>query len=123
MIVQNTGNFIRHIGEVRLIPGASKLDASEELRFKKALEEPLNKALEKNGEIVVKTEGTKNIADLNAEDARKLIEDTFDLKLLDSFLEDEENGKNRKTVVEAIRKQADDILNPPEDNVVNKDNG
>ena len=49
MLVHNKGKFIRHIGDVRLIPGMNELSSSDIEAFTKGMEVPLNKALENRG--------------------------------------------------------------------------
>lgn len=53
MLVHNKGKFIRHIGDVRLIPGMNELSSSDIEAFTKGMEVPLNKALENQGEIEI----------------------------------------------------------------------
>lgn len=53
MLVHNKGKFIRHIGDVRLIPGMNELSSSDIETFTKGMEVPLNKALENQGEIEI----------------------------------------------------------------------
>lgn len=120
MIVKNLGKYIRHFGDVRLIQGTNKLDESETVLFKEALNHPLNKVLIKSKEIEYE-EKASSISDMNAKDAEKAIKDTFDLNLLDEFLEDEEGGKKRATVIKAIEAQVDSIENPDEDTIVDPD--
>lgn len=121
MLVQNTGNYVRHIG-VRLIPGVNKLNESDVISFKEALEHPLNQYLVEHGEIIVPSDfGGKesdSISGLDANKAVELIKDTFELALLDVFLKEESEKKKRKTVMEAIDKQIESIKNPPEDKIV-----
>jgi len=118
MLVQNLGNFVRHIG-VRLIPGVNNLSLSEGQKFKKALEHPLNKYLIDKGEIVIaQDDDFASLASLDAKKAIELVNDTFELATLQQFREEEAAKGNRKTVIEAIDKQIESIKNPPEDKIV-----
>ncbi|MBJ0413097.1 hypothetical protein [Enterococcus faecalis] len=126
MLVHNKGKFIRHIGDVRLIPGKNELSSSDIEAFTKGMEVPLNKALENQGEIEIldqpqkgKTKNSVGFSELAANKAVESIADTFDLELLEKWLEEEQANKNRTTVVKAIENQIDDIKNPDEDSVVN----
>ncbi|HAP4189220.1 TPA: hypothetical protein IUV29_002228 [Enterococcus faecalis] len=126
MLVHNKGKFIRHIGDVRLIPGMNELSSSDIEAFTRGMEVPLNKALENQGEIEIldqpqkgKTKNSVGFSELAANKAVESIADTFDLELLEKWLEEEQANKNRTTVVKAIENQIDDIKNPDEDSVVN----
>ncbi|MFB8583272.1 hypothetical protein [Enterococcus faecalis] len=126
MLVHNKGKFIRHIGDVRLIPGMNELSSSDIEAFTKGMEVPLNKALENQGEIEIldqpqkgKTKNSVGFSELAANKAVESIADTFDLELLEKWLEEEQANKNRTTVVKAIENQIDDIKKPDEDSVVN----
>lgn len=121
MIVHNKGKYIRHIG-VRLLPGASELNETEEKAFEAAIKQPLNAFLVKEGEIVL-PEGKQGgqatgITAMNVKNATELIKDTFDLSLLDKWSSDETSEENRKGVLDAINKQIEAIKNPPDDKVV-----
>lgn len=59
MLVHNKGAYIRHIGNVRLIPGVNDLDNSDAEEFIKGMELPLNKSLERLGEIEILDHITK----------------------------------------------------------------
>ena len=121
MIIHNHGIYIRHFGEAMLIPGANQLDAVLAVSFKEALKNPLNKKLVDTNEIEIVeggNSGSSSIGDLSATDAASLASDTFDLTLLEKWLDEEEAGKDRKTVVSAIENQIDDIKNPDPEKVV-----
>lgn len=124
MIVHNKGDLVRHIG-VRLLPGANKLLAFQEAAFNQASEHKLNKFLIDSGEIEVvgneKKEKADSFSDLNADKAIALASDTFELSVLDVFLKEEADGKNRKTVLEAIDAQITKIKTPPEDTIIDED--
>ncbi|PZL78244.1 hypothetical protein CI088_00295 [Enterococcus plantarum] len=124
MLVHNTGNFIRHIGDVRLLPGANELNTAQAEQFKTDMKNPLNAVLEKSGEIKI-LEPKKNGEDdkggfigLNANDAITAINDTVDLALLEKWLAEENGNKKRATVIKAIENQIEDIKNPPVDDIV-----
>lgn len=126
MLVHNKGKFIRHIGDVRLIPGVNELNNSDTEDFTKGMELPLNKALEKSGEIEIldqtkkgKANEVAGLSELTANKAVESIADTFDLELLEKWLKEEQTNKNRTTIVKAIENQIDDIKNPDEESVVN----
>lgn len=92
------------------------------------MEIPLNKSLEKLGEIEIldrttkgKSKETVGFTELSANKAVEAVSDTFDLDLLEKWLEEEQTNKNRTTVVKAIENQIDDIKNPDEDSVVTPD--
>lgn len=115
MLVHNKGKFIRHIGDVRLIPGMNELSSSDIEAFTKGMEVPLNKALENQGKLKFwinhkrKTKNSVGFSELAANKAVESIADTFDLELLEKWLEEEQANKNRTTVVKAIENQIDDI--------------
>ncbi|MFT8928523.1 MAG: hypothetical protein ABF969_04220 [Sporolactobacillus sp.] len=115
MLVQNKGDYVRHIG-ARLLPGVNDLSVVESKAYAEAAKHPLNKVLiDKEIFVVSKTDITA--VDANA--AIEVVNDTFDLGLLDKFKK-AENGK-RKTVSDAIDVQIESIKNPPEDKVVDQD--
>jgi hypothetical protein len=105
MIVHNKGDYVRSQGGVRLIPGVNNITDGEWAIFKA---DSLNQVLIDDGEIVAQEiDGkAKTLADLNNGEAAALIKDTFDLNLLASLLKEEEAGKNRKSVLDIISKQA-----------------
>lgn len=114
MLVHNKGNYVRHIG-ARLLPGVNYLSADEAKNYAEAAKNPLNKVLiSKEIEVVSKTDITA--VDANA--AIELVNDTFDIGLLEKF-KSAENGK-RKTVSDAIDAQIESIKNPPEDKIVDQ---
>ena len=128
MLVHNKGSYIRHIGNIRLIPGVNDLNSSDAEAFLKGMEIPLNKSLEKLGEIEIldrttkgKSKETVGFTKLSANKAVEAVSDTFDLDLLEKWLEEEQTNKNRTTVVKAIENQIDDIKNPAKDSVVTPD--
>ncbi|MDU2109075.1 MAG: hypothetical protein E7E99_00525 [Peptoniphilus lacydonensis] len=128
MLVHNKGSYIRHIGNIRLIPGVNDLNSSDAEAFLKGMEIPLNKSLEKLGEIEIldrttkgKSKETVGFTELSANKAVEAVSDTFDLDLLEKWLEEEQTNKNRTTVVKAIENQIDDIKNPAKDSVVTPD--
>ncbi|EUJ44048.1 hypothetical protein [Listeria fleischmannii] len=51
IIVENKGDFIRHFGSVRLIPGTNNIDDSQVKELKDALKHPLNMYLINKGEL------------------------------------------------------------------------
>ena len=120
MLVHNKGNFIRHFGNVRLIPGTNELDQKQAAELNEQMQYPLNKALlDKEIVIVggVKAE-SKSIADLNVNDTAVLVADTFDVALLEKWLEAEKADKKRKTVILAIEEQIEAIQNPDKEDIV-----
>lgn len=121
MLVHNKGEYVRHIG-VRLVPGVNKLLAFQDKEFEEALKHPLNQHLVDKGEIVIvrdeKEEKADTISTLNADKAIDLVKDTFAIETLNGFLKEEEEGKKRKTVLEAIQEQVEGITNPPDDKIV-----
>ncbi|MCU2207834.1 hypothetical protein [Enterococcus faecalis] len=127
MLVHNKGTYIRHIGDVRLIPGVNELNSSDAKAFTSGMELSLNKALEKMGEIEILDQTKKGKANetvagfpsLKANKAIEAIADTFDLELLEKWLKEEQADKNRPTVVKEIENRIDDIKNPDEESVVN----
>ena len=120
MIVKNLGNYIRHFGDVRLIPGTNKLNENDTELFKESLKHPLNKVLLDNEEIEYECE-TESISDMSAKDAEKAVKDTYDLSLLDEFLDDEEAGKKRSTIIKAIESQIKSIEDPDAKDIVEND--
>lgn len=119
MIVHNKGDYVRHIG-VRLIPGVNKLLSHQVKSFEKASGHKLNKLLIESGEIeVVGRDGedpeNANFADLNADQAIALANETFTLDLLEEFKEQEQSGKKRSTVLKAIDEQIAELTSRPTD--------
>ncbi len=59
-------------------------------------------------------EPTSDIAEMNAKDAIAVIQDTYAIPILEDMRQNEADGKSRKTILEAIRDQIEDIKKPPE---------
>ena len=128
MIIQNKGVYIRHVGDVRLIPGANELTEKQAEAFEAALSNPLDNALIDKELFIVgglKGSNSNGITDIKSDDALLLIEDTFDLELLAKWAEEEASKKSkaRKTVIKAIEDRVDSLENPPADDRVNDENG
>ncbi|MBA3926545.1 hypothetical protein [Listeria rustica] len=116
MIIQNKGKYTYNIG-ARIIPGANNLEGSDIEAYKSAVKLPLNAALVKDGTIVQEAE---DITQMNVGKAGDLIGDTWDLQVLEQFQEKEEASKDpRSTVIKAIEKQVESIVNPPDDERLN----
>ncbi|MFX3616229.1 MAG: hypothetical protein ACE3JK_01695 [Sporolactobacillus sp.] len=118
MLVQNKGEYVRNIG-VRLIPGVNRLSGAESKLYAEEVKHPLNKYLVEHGEIAVVSPG--DISSVSPEKAVLLVNDTFDLGLLDQFTKDESVKRKNKTILNAITVQIESIKNPPKDKVVNRE--
>lgn len=130
IIVENKGDFIRHFGSVRLIPGTNNIDDSQVKELKDALKHPLNMYLINKGELASNSfedlissknvEELEGIKSINAEKAKALIQETFSITDLEAFREQEANSdKPRKTVIEAIDERSQELTNPPEEKIFN----
>ncbi|RAS75239.1 hypothetical protein [Priestia endophytica] len=97
MLVQNTGNYVRHAAGVMILPGANDVKDSD---WKVFSAHPLMEKLIEQGEIVAheKAKGTK---DLRADEAVTLVKDTFNPALLKEW----QASEKRKGVLEAIAEQ------------------
>ncbi|WP_270995635.1 hypothetical protein [Listeria seeligeri] len=117
MIIENKGEYVRFLGNVRLVPGANDISDEHEDEVTKALKHPLIQHLTDTHEIIVPAElfEQNGICDYNVSQAGILIKDTFSLETLNNFLEQEKGGTTRKTVIEAINKQIESISNPPQE--------
>ena len=105
MLVHNKGNYTRIANDVKVIPGANKLLDAEYTAF---VAHPIIKGLIKSGEIVVpegQNTASFSLKDLDADEAIKLVKDTFSIEFLEKFKEDEK----RKTVLSAIDAQIAEI--------------
>ncbi len=103
MLVHNKGNYTRIANDVKVIPGTNTLQEAEYLAF---ITHPIIKSLIKSGEIVVpEGQNTASLKDLDADEAIKLVKDTFSIEFLEKFKEDEK----RKTVLAAIDAQIAEI--------------
>lgn len=108
MIIQNKGDLVRNGAGLRLVPGTNEVD---NVSWKGFISHPLNKHLVDTGELVPQetVDGApKALGDLNGPEAVALVKDTYDMRLLASFLDEEEKGKKRSTVIDAIKKQAEE---------------
>lgn len=106
MLVHNKGNYTRVANDVRVIPGANTLTGDE---FRAFVKHPIIETLIRNGEIDI-PEGQNmttvtSLKDLNADDAIKLVKDTFSIEYLGQFKANED----RKTVLTAIDAQIAEI--------------
>ncbi|MEK3727174.1 MULTISPECIES: hypothetical protein [unclassified Lysinibacillus] len=103
MLVHNKGNYTRIANDVKVIPGANTLLEAEYTAF---VAHPIIKGLIKSGEIVVpEGQNAASLKDLDADEAIKLVKDTFSIEFLEKFKEDEK----RKTVLSAIDAQIAEI--------------
>lgn len=101
MLVQNKGNHSYQANGLTLAPGTNKVDEKEFDRF---LSHPLMAHLDKQGEFVYDSEKTKP----SAKDLIAMIEDSFDVDMLNELKQDED----RKTVLDAIEKRIEELKNP-----------
>ena len=92
MLVRNKGNHSYEANGVVLAPGVN--DVKEDA-FEKFLKHPLMAHLDKKGEFEYQKEEKKP---LTADELMDLIEDTFDLDLLEKM----KDGEKRTTVLKAI---------------------
>ncbi len=110
MIIHNKGDLVRNGSGLRLVPGVNNVDDSD---WKDFVAHPLNKYLVESGELIPQetVDGApKKLGDLNAPEAVSLVKDTFDLRLLAAFLDEEEKrDKKRPSVIDAIKKQAEEV--------------
>ncbi|TYC49902.1 hypothetical protein ESZ50_04740 [Weissella muntiaci] len=112
MIVSNKGDFVRFIGDIRLVPGTN--DVSEaELKKLKAVDSS-NPVFAAVMEDLVLPEGETKLSSYKVDDAKKLIDETFDVALLGNFRDEEAADANRKTVLDYIDKKVDEIMNGDE---------
>ncbi|WP_239256681.1 hypothetical protein [Listeria ilorinensis] len=124
MIIQNTGEYTYNIG-VRLIPGGNQIKDSDVKAFQEAAKLPLNKSLIEQGVIELpegfESEVADNISEINPwQKAVDLVKDTYDLAVLEGYLEDEKAASNRNSVITAITEQIEQIKNPAEDKQVER---
>ncbi len=116
MLVQNKGDLVRAGEGLRLVPGTNNVDEAD---WKAFVAHPLNKHLVESGELIPQetVDGApKKLSDLNAPEAAALVKDTFDLSLLAAFLNEEESrDKKRTSVIDAIKKQAEEVEKSIED--------
>ncbi|MBF2352618.1 hypothetical protein [Listeria welshimeri] len=117
MIIENKGDYVRFLGKIRLVPGTNKIDNEHAEELEQALKHPLNKHLIESDELKVpdNLQQDSSLNDFNVTKATLLVKDTFDLGALNEFLADETTNGNRKTVIDAIKKQIESISNPPQE--------
>lgn len=101
MLVNNKGNYSYEAEGVVLIPGTNMLGEKE---FEKFIAHPLMAQLDKQGEFVYDKDKTKPAA----KDVIALIDDTFDVEVLEAIKEDDD----RKTVQDAVEKRIEELKNP-----------
>lgn len=99
MLVNNKGNFSYEAAGIVLIPGTNKVDEKD---FERFLAHPLMAKLDQRGEFIYE-KGKPSARDVIA-----LVEDTFDIDMLEAMKEEED----RKTVIEAINKRIEELKNP-----------
>ncbi|MCT6926160.1 hypothetical protein [Metasolibacillus sp.] len=106
MLVHNRGNYTRIANDVKVIPGANTLTEDEFAAF---VQHPIVEWLIDNGEIIIPEgqaeDNATSLKELNADDAIKLVKDTFSIEFLEQFKVDED----RKTVLAAIDAQIAEI--------------
>ncbi|MFJ7662018.1 hypothetical protein ACIQXW_06410 [Lysinibacillus sp. NPDC097162] len=101
MLVQNKGNHAYTANGLTLNPGTNKVVEKE---FEHFLTHPLMKYLNDKGEFVYEGEKTKP----SAKDAIAMIEDAFDVDMLEGLKVEE----SRKSVLDAIDKRIEELTNP-----------
>lgn len=94
MLVQNKGNHSYQANGLTLVPGTNNVGEQE---FEQFLAHPLMAHLDQRGEFVYDKEKTKP----SAKDAIAMVEDAFDVDMLEALKADED----RKTVLDAIDKR------------------
>ncbi|WP_332649677.1 hypothetical protein [Lysinibacillus sp. 54212] len=98
MLVQNKGNHSYTANGLTLVPGTNDV---EEKEFEQFLSHPLMQHLDEKGEFVY--EKTKKKP--NAEETIAMINDAFDVDMLENLKAEE----SRKTVLDAIDKRIDEL--------------
>ncbi|MET4562184.1 hypothetical protein ABIA69_003370 [Lysinibacillus parviboronicapiens] len=101
MLVQNKGNHSYQANGLTLVPGTNKVDEKE---FERFISHPLMNHLDKKGEFVYGSEKAKP----SAKELIAMIEDAFDVDMLEALKADED----RKTVLDAIDKRIEELTNP-----------
>lgn len=101
MLVQNKGNHSYTANDLTLNPGTNKVDEKD---FERFLTHPLMKHLNDKGEFVYDSDKARP----SAKDAIAMIEDAFDIDMLESLKAEED----RKTVLDAINKRIEELINP-----------
>lgn len=101
MLVQNKGNNSYQANGLTLIPGTNKVDEQD---FEKFIAHPLMAHLDQKGEFVYEKEEKK----ASAKEVIAMIEDAFDIDMLEGLKADED----RKTVLDAIDKRIQELTNP-----------
>jgi len=101
MLVQNKGNHSYTANGLTLNPGTNKVDEKD---FDHFLTHPLMKYLNEKGEFAYEGEKAKP----SAKDAIAMIEDAFDVDMLEGLKAEE----NRKSVLDAIDKRIEELTNP-----------
>lgn len=102
MLVQNKGNHPYTANGLTLNPGTNNVNEKE---FDKFLEHPLMRHLDEQGEFVYEKAEQKQ---LSAKELIAMIEDAFDVEMLQELKADED----RKTVLDAIEKRIEELQNP-----------
>lgn len=121
MLIKYTKASLYRCNEMRLIPGVNEV--SDKV-WDSVKDNPLVKARLSNGEIVLMKVSTQapqdskasqagapaaySLAELNANEAKEIVKETLDLKLLEAWKEKE----TRKAVVTAIEKQIESLAKP-----------
>lgn len=101
MLVQNKGNHAYTANGLTLNPGTNKVDEKE---FEQFLTHPLMKHLNDKGEFTYDSDKARP----SAKEAIAMIEDAFDIDMLEALKAEED----RKTVLDAIDKRIDELKNP-----------
>ena len=101
MLVQNKGNHSYQANGLTLIPGTNNVNEQD---FEQFIAHPLMAHLDQKGEFVYDKDKTKP----NAKELITLIDDTFDVEVLEGMRANED----RKTVIDAIDKRIAELLNP-----------
>ena len=119
LIRRNKANIYR-IGKNVFYPGITKFTDPDVIReiqahpsYQALLDNKVHEVVESISQVKPK-ELTSNISEMNAKDAKAIIEDTYAIPILEEMMESENDGKSRKSILEAIRDQMEDIRRPPE---------
>ncbi|MBC2148095.1 hypothetical protein [Listeria booriae] len=120
MIIRNTGNYVRFLGNIKLPPGTNTVPDENVGEIQQAIQHPINAYLIEDGELVLPEDFKfpSGITTVNVTKAGILIKDTHDLSVLDEFLEEEESSSEpRVTVIRAINSRIKEIKNPEKENL------
>ena len=117
MVLNNKLKRVVRLNRITLVPGANTLDEAQTEALR-AVADQVKERVTRGAfelmdmdmdEFTSGEAGAANVTEMNTRNAVEVIRETVDVKTLEKFQEQEEEGAERKGVLSAIEKQLDKV--------------